>query len=93
MRGTNKLTGKMELVLLRYEWISLFGHGTFQRYVSFFLLDSFELQGVVCLTKHGAISPSLNISRRTYCTGYDEHACDTIIFPNARNWWISLWNW
>ena len=36
MRGTNKLTGKMNLVLLRYECISLFGHDTFQRYVFIF---------------------------------------------------------
>ena len=42
---------------------------------SCFLLDSFELQEMVCLTKHGATFSSLNISRR-----YDEHACDTIIF-------------
>ena len=33
MCGVNKLMGKMELVLLRDEWISLFSHGTFQRYV------------------------------------------------------------
>ena len=32
MCGVNKLMGKMELVLLRDEWISLFSHGTFQRY-------------------------------------------------------------
>ena len=31
--GANKLTGKMELAQLRDEWISLFSHGTFQRYV------------------------------------------------------------
>ena len=34
-----------------------------------------------CLTKHGATLSSLNISMRTYCSGYDEHACDTILFP------------
>ena len=33
MCGVNKLMGKIELVLLRDEWISLFSHGTFQRYV------------------------------------------------------------
>ena len=33
MCGVNKLMGKMELVLLRDEWISLFSHGTFQRHV------------------------------------------------------------
>ena len=32
------------------------------------------------LTKHEATFSSLNISRRTYCSGYDEHACDTIFF-------------
>ena len=30
-----------------------------------------------CLTKHEATFSSLNISRRTYCSSYDEHACDT----------------
>ena len=33
MCGANRLTGKMVLILPREEWISLFGHGTFQRYV------------------------------------------------------------
>ena len=33
MCGAKKLTGKMVLILLREEWISLFGHGTFQRFV------------------------------------------------------------
>ena len=33
MCGANKLTGKMVLILPREEWISLFGHSTFQRYV------------------------------------------------------------
>ena len=33
MWDANKLTGKMDLVLLRDKWISLFGHSTFQRYV------------------------------------------------------------
>ena len=42
---------------------------------SCFLLDSFELQEMVCLTKHGATFSSLNISRR-----YDEPACDKITF-------------
>ena len=35
----------------------------------------YQLQEMVCLTKHGATFSSLNISRR-----YDEHACDTIFF-------------
>ena len=47
---------------------------------SCFLLDSFELQEMVCLTKHGATFFSLNISRRTYYSGYDQHACNTITF-------------
>ena len=58
----------------------MFSHGTFQRYVLCFLLDSFELQEMVCLTKYGATFSSLNISRRAYCSGYDEHGCNTIIF-------------
>ena len=47
---------------------------------SCFLLDSFELQEMVCLTKHGATFSSLNVSRRTYFSGYDKNTCDTIIF-------------
>ena len=47
----------------------------FSAMFSCFLLDSFELHEMVCLTKHGATFSSLNISRR-----YDEHACDTIFF-------------
>ena len=38
MCGANKLTGKMDLVLLRNKWILLFCHGTFQRHV--FLLST-----------------------------------------------------
>ena len=52
----------------------------FSAMFSCYLLDSFELQEMVCLTKHEATFSSLNISRRTYCSGYDEHACDTIFF-------------
>ena len=59
---------------------------------SCFLLDSFQLQEMVCLTKHGATFSSLNVSRRTYFSGYDKHACDTIIFLNAGNCGINLWN-
>ena len=47
---------------------------------SCFLLDSFELQEMVCLTKHGATFSSLNISKLTSCSGYDKHACNTLIF-------------
>ena len=49
MCGANKLTGKMELVVVQNEWISLFSHGTFQRYISCFLLDSFELQEMISI--------------------------------------------
>ena len=52
----------------------------FSALFSCFLLNSFELQEVVCLTKHEATFSSLNISRRSYCSGYDEHARNTIIF-------------
>ena len=47
----------------------------FSAMFSCYLLDSFELQEMVCATKHGATFSALNISRR-----YDEHACDTIFF-------------
>ena len=47
----------------------------FSAMFSWFLLDSFELQEMVCLTKHGATFSSLNNSRR-----YDEHTCDMINF-------------
>ena len=43
------------------------------------LLDLFELQKMVCPTKHGATFSLLNMSRRTYCSGHDEHACNAII--------------
>ena len=33
MCSANKVTGKMVSVQLQEEWISLFGHGTYQRYV------------------------------------------------------------
>ena len=82
MCGVNKPTGEMELVLLPNEWTLLFSHGTFQRYV-FMLSNRFVRtsgNNLNCLTKHGATLSSLNISRRTYCSGYDEHACDTIFF-------------
>ena len=49
----------MVLIQQREELISLFGHGIFQRYVfmlSTRLLDSFELEEMVYLTKHGATS-------------------------------------
>ena len=48
---------------------------------SCFLLDSYELQEIISIVSQN-MEPlsSLNISRRTYCSGCDEHACDTIIF-------------
>ena len=94
MCGANELAGKIELVLLLNEWISWFSHGTFQRYVFMLSARFVRTSGnnFNCLTKHGATLSSLNISIRTYCTGYDEHACDTIFFPYAGNWRISLWN-
>ena len=45
-----------------------------------FLIDSLERQEMVCLIKHGATFSSLNILRRTNCSGYDEHACNTFFF-------------
>ena len=36
MWGANKLTGKVVLILQWEEWISLFGRGTFQRYIFMF---------------------------------------------------------
>ena len=82
MCGANKLTGKMELVLQLNEWTSLPSHGTFQRYVFMLSTRFVRTSGnnFNCLTKHGATLSSLNISRCTYCSGYDEHACDTIFF-------------
>ena len=63
MCGANKLTGKMELFLLsEFHCLVI---GLFSATFSCFLLDSFELQEMVCLTKHGATFSSLNILRRT----------------------------
>ena len=87
--GLKKLTGKMEMMLQRNEWISLIGCRTFQRYV-FFLLDLFELQELF-VTKYGAIFSSLNILRRTYRSGYDELLVIRLFFRNAGNWRINLW--
>ena len=70
----------------------------FRAMFSCFLLDSFELQEMVCFIKHGATLYSLSILRSTYCTGYDEHACNTIIFSsfmlkamNEVSWWSRCW--
>ena len=80
--GANKLTGKMVLILQQEEWISLLVMVLFSAMFSYFILDSFEPEEMVCLTKHGATFSSLNLSRRTYCSSYDEHACETIIFSS-----------
>ena len=91
MCGANKLTGKKELVLMQNEWILLFNHGTFQYYVFMLSTRFVRTSGNGSIvSKHGATLSSLNISRRTYCSGYDEHACDTIFFRNAGNWRTDL---
>ena len=60
MCGANKHTANKELVLLPDEWISLFGHGTFQRYV-FIQLNSFELQEMVSIV-------SQNMEPLSFCS-------------------------
>ena len=50
---------------------------------SYFILDSFKPEEMVCLTKHGATFSSLNLSRCTYCSSYDEHVCDTIMLETV----------
>ena len=69
--------GLMELVRIpqRVSEFNCLAVVLFSAMFSCFLLDSFELQEMVCLTKHGTTFSSLNISRR-----YDEHAYDTIFF-------------
>ena len=44
--GANKPAGVMKLVLVRKEWISLFGHGSFQRPVVMFSCFSFECKDI-----------------------------------------------
>ena len=63
----NKLTGKMELVLLLNELTSLLSHSTFQRYVFMLSARFVRTSGnnFNYLTKHGATLSSLNISMRT----------------------------
>ena len=74
--GANKLTGKMALVLRLHEWTSLFSHGTFQHYVFMLSTRFVQTSGINfnCLTKHEATLSTLDISRRNYCSGYDERA-------------------
>ena len=68
--SVNKLTGKMELALLRISEFHCLVIILLSAMFSCFLLDLFELQEMVCLTKHGATFSSFNISRRTYCSVY-----------------------
>ena len=67
MCWSNKLTGKMVLVLLREEWISLFGRGTIQRYV--FMLST----RLVRTSRNG-------LYRKMWSHFFLPHACDTKIF-------------
>ena len=64
---SNKLTGKMVLVLLREEWISLFGRDTIQRYV--FMLST----RLVRTSRNG-------LYRKMWSHFFLPHACDTKIF-------------
>ena len=56
--GANKLTGKMELVLLLSSWSSLFSHVLFSAMFSCFLLDSYELQEIISITLYNEINLS-----------------------------------
>ena len=64
MCGTNKLTSKMELVLLRDKRISLFGMVLFSAMFSCFLLDSFELQEMVSIISQNMEPLSLRSTLR-----------------------------
>ena len=87
-----RLTGKIELVLLQNEWISLFSHGTFQRYV-FMLFTRFVWTSGNGLShktwSHLLFAQHLEayvlIGLWWTCLRYD-------IFPNSGNWRINLWN-
>ena len=46
--GLKKLTGKMEMMLQRNEWISLIGCRTFQRYVFMLSTRFVRTSGIVC---------------------------------------------
>ena len=96
MCGASEIAGKMELVLLLNEWISLFSHGTFQRYVFMLSVRFVRTSGnnFNCLTKHGAILFSLNISRPRVLTArvLMNMLAIRYFFPNAGNWRIDLWN-
>ena len=92
--GATKLTGNMEFVLQQDEWISLFGHGTFQRFV--FMLSTWFVwtsgNGLsnkplshFLFTQH--LGAYLMLGLWWACLKYDN------FFPNAGNWRINLWNW
>ena len=94
MCGANKLTGKMDLVLLRNKWILLFCHGTFQRHV--FLLStrfvrtsrngsSHKTWSHVLFAQH--LEAYLLFALRWICLQYDH------FFPKAGSWRINFWNW
>ena len=97
----NKLTGKMEVVLLRKEWISLFSHGTFQHYV-------FMLSTRFVRTSGNGLSHK-TWSHFLFAQHLEAHLllglwwislrCDNFFlnnnnnfFLNAGNWRINLWN-
>ena len=59
MCGANKLTGKMELVLLLSSCSSLFSHVLFSAMFSCFLLDSYELQEIILMVLINMVPLSL----------------------------------
>ena len=73
--NANKLMGKWRWFYSGTSEFNCLVVVLFSAMSSCFLLDSFELQEMVCVTKYGATFSSLNISRR-----YDKHACDTLFF-------------
>ena len=77
----NQLTGKMVVILLRKEWISLFGRGSFQRYV------------VMLFTRFVRTSRN-SLSHKTWSHSFfAQHLAIRWFFPYAENWRINLWNW
>ena len=83
MCGANKLTDSQSYYRMsEFHFLVMV---LFSTIISCFVLDLLEPQEMVCLTEHGSTFSSLNISRRAYCSGYDEHACDKTFFPKAGN--------
>ena len=83
MCGANKLTGSQSYYRMsEFHFLVMV---LFSTIISCFVLDLLEPQEMVCLTEHVSTFSSLNISRRAYCSGYDEHACDKTFFPKAGN--------